>query len=777
MTIQAIELAWFRGAAEGVRLETNERSAVVFGANGSGKSCFVDAVEYALRGGRIQHLAHEYSGRNQEKAVLNTHRPADTEAGFCISLAGGGRVDIEISSSGAHKLKDQDASEFTGLDCARTVLRQAEVSQFIHSTKGEKYSALLPLLGLSHLEVSAENLRQLGRTVRRQSGAEEAQAGFRRAVTEFRESLEPDQDSSAEAVIGDLCAKFVAVKHDHSPERCAELVEEILTARLRDSSTLERRQAALEQLARVDLPGAIREVREAAVALASSAERGVRERLRVIQAASTYLEFGGSTMVECPACGTEFARAELAAHLRAELQALQEVEVRSGAYRSARGQLRDRARQIVLACQSEEVRAWAAGAEDPELPPIIHAAGAFDVPDGEVSESALDTMSDVLGAAVVSVAEAASLLPPPAADLAGARTRLRTALNLRRAEAEVEATRLGEALADRIERMERDVRREINVKSASVIDDISADIQRFWAILHPGEPIEDVRLHIPADSQKAIDISLKFYGKELDSPRLTLSEGYRNSLGLCVFLAMAAREGNRPSPILLDDVIVSLDRGHRGMVAELLEKVFDDRQILVFTHDRDWFTDLRQQLPASRWTFRELLPYSNPSQGIRWAERSSSLADARAYLNSRADTAANEARKVMDVELAIYSERLEVSLPFARGARNDRRGAHEFLSGLLAEGSKKLKKRVGDTYHPHTDALNAFQEADTLLVTWGNRGSHSPDVTPREASRLIEACEAVLTALRCRDCGTPVYHLKNPRNGSRECQCGAIRWK
>jgi len=70
-----------------------------------------------------------------------------------------------------------------------------------------------------------------------------------------------------------------------------------------------------------------------------------------------------------------------------------------------------------------------------------------------------------------------------------------------------------------------------------------------WKILHPAEAIEDVRLYVPKDADKAIDIGLKFHGKEQESPRLTLSEGYRNSLGLCIFLAMAKLEAGNDRPV------------------------------------------------------------------------------------------------------------------------------------------------------------------------------------------------------------------------------------
>lgn len=76
MRINRLELIWFRGAAESGILDAGSKSVVVYGANASGKSTFVDGVEYITRNGRICHLQHEYSGFYQEKGVRNTSAPS-----------------------------------------------------------------------------------------------------------------------------------------------------------------------------------------------------------------------------------------------------------------------------------------------------------------------------------------------------------------------------------------------------------------------------------------------------------------------------------------------------------------------------------------------------------------------------------------------------------------------------------------------------------------------------------------------------------------------------
>ena len=334
-----------------------------------------------------------------------------------------------------------------------------------------------------------------------------------------------------------------------------------------------------------------------------------------------------------------------------------------------------------------------------------------------------------------------------------------------------------EALISFISSLERGIREEIRLRSEAVIGEISQDMCDMWAILHPDEPIEDVRLYLPKNTDKAIDIGLKFFGVKQDSPRLTLSEGYRNSLGLCIFLAMAKQESDNDRPLMLDDVVVSFDRNHRGMIVEVLEKSFNKRQVLLLTHDREWYTELRQQLEGKTWGFKTLLPYETPDIGIRWSHKTTTFDDARSHLKERPDSAGNDARKIMDIELALIAERLLIRLPFMRAYRNDKRMAHDFLERLLSDGQKCFQKKVGTGYSTHSDALDALHKADRLLVSWANRGSHTFDVVQPEAMKLIDLCEKALEFFKCALCGKRIWFADAEGSEWVQCQCGEIRWR
>ena len=189
---------------------------------------------------------------------------------------------------------------------------------------------------------------------------------------------------------------------------------------------------------------------------------------------------------------------------------------------------------------------------------------------------------------------------------------------------------------------------------------------------------------------------------------------------------------------------------------------------------------MRHQLEGNNnWAFKTLLPYETPEIGIRWSHKTTTFDDARAHIKERPDSAGNDARKIMDVELALIAEHLQIRLPYLRSDKNDKRMAHEFLERIIADGKKSFEKRVGKNYGSHTEAIDACVEADQLLVSWANRASHTFDLVRPEAVKLIDACEKVLELFRCSSCTPPraVWFLEAAGPEWVQCQCGEIRWR
>ena len=75
-------------------------------------------------------------------------------------------------------------------------------------------------------------------------------------------------------------------------------------------------------------------------------------------------------------------------------------------------------------------------------------------------------------------------------------------------------------------------------------------------------------------------------------PRV-FSEGERTALGLAAFFTEVSLDGSK-SAIILDDPVTSLDHIRRGLVAQRLANFVTDRQVIMFTHDVAFVSDLKR---------------------------------------------------------------------------------------------------------------------------------------------------------------------------------------
>ena len=784
MRIKSIQLAWFRGAATPVALEPNGKSMVVYGENGSGKSSFVDAVEYVVNNSGIEHLKNEYSGLHLVNAIPNTHKSASDNTTLKFHFRDDSQLNVDFRSNGSSKLSGAEHIGMPNWHYRQTVLRQDEVSRFIHDRKGEKYSALLPLLGLTAMEFAAENLRKLIRRVEVESHIVENKTELKqmeqRQIDTFGSQAHEDILQVIDLLYMEYCDSDPTASDPIS--RCDEL-KTAIDSRIQEYAPTDHLQFLLRKVTETRLQDHVVAVRASGVQLASSMDSLIGEKLAILKLADDFAKrLTEAEIVECPACGQSIEVDAFREHIAEESDRLKDINDSFITYRAAIGTVCDTLTQLRSTLAEPALQTWRSEITEQET-----LKGFADLEVMDIHSLRQSCTDDDLKAIegtifpIIAAAHLASRESPP--DIQKLRVDLGKAevadgvLGTGSVRKDIAAT---EALMEWIATLEKRVRLSIRQEAERIISGITHDVESMWETLHPGKAIDNVRLSMPTGSDKAIDVVLTFHGLDQESPRLTLSEGFRNSLSLCIFLAMAKRVSDTERPLFLDDVVVSLDRNHRGMILELLEREFSDRQVIILTHDREWYTELRHQLEHNaKWLFKTLLPYETPETGIRWSHKTTTFSDAKALLKERPDAAGNDARKIMDVELPMIAEHLKIRLPYLRSDKNDRRMAHEFLTRLVADGKRCFQKKAANGYVENSAALEALAKADALLGSWGNRASHSFDIVQPEASKLIDACESTLEFFWCNSCDPPsrVWKLEDSNSESLQCRCGVLRWQ
>lgn len=94
----------------------------------------------------------------------------------------------------------------------------------------------------------------------------------------------------------------------------------------------------------------------------------------------------------------------------------------------------------------------------------------------------------------------------------------------------------------------------------------------------------------------ALNLEVDFYGRGMFPPHALHSEGHQDSMGLCLFFALNEfLTKDLIKVIILDDVVMSIDRNHRKSVCGLLKNFFPNKQFVITTHDTAWAKQLKSE--------------------------------------------------------------------------------------------------------------------------------------------------------------------------------------
>ncbi len=116
----------------------------------------------------------------------------------------------------------------------------------------------------------------------------------------------------------------------------------------------------------------------------------------------------------------------------------------------------------------------------------------------------------------------------------------------------------------------------------------------FYCVLHAHES-DHFRAKLQPQGP-SLTFEVDFLGRGTHPPHALHSEGHQDSMGVCLFLALNEELAKGElSLIILDDVMMSVDTGHRKDVCRLLNEQFPDRQFVITTHDRTWAKQLKQE--------------------------------------------------------------------------------------------------------------------------------------------------------------------------------------
>jgi len=736
----------FRGVPDAMEVDFGEgQSLAVYGDNGTGKSTIADALEWFFTGG-IELLSHE----GRQHAIKN------------LGPAGGGETSVELLTSGNLGGKvvfpDERGPDAFGVASRETfLLRGRTLADFINKTKTEKWKALAELLGLDAVELLRQDLQRARSDIKKQvKAAEERIEAAARAIGAGDGKL---SDDAVLQSLQQIC-RGLGVDVPDSLEKVADPAWIAEIAGTGESTTAPKLEVLATAVAglgpfKLDLDPI-----RAWNALVSA--EGTKDLARLALFKDAEALFATTPAPErCPLCSQPVDGKKLSSQVREVLGGLldasREMERTFDAARSCLDGLgaASEARRAIVA------RAKALRIELPAIPSVAAALNANVPIDPAPLEAFASEVERWDRHAREELAKSAPAQGGTRQSQLGLLAALLEQIRLwRAAQNDHLQSKKAYDLADRIYDAYQDRQKDQLEQMLKSISDRVADL---YSALHPGEELGGIEV-VPWTA-KGLELAVDFHGSRQRPPHGVLSESHLNSLAIALFLAMAQTFNQKLRFLVLDDVINSFDLEHRGQLAELLAEKFDDWQLIVLTHDRQFFDHLSRRAPA--WKRLEITSWSY-DQGPRTTKYSSGgiLAEASARLSEGdVNGAATKARRALEELLQEVCEALRAELPFRRGARNDQREIGEVLKGIR-RGVKEHAKGMLEELEPLLKNLEADVQASLNVEAHASRG--------RAASSEIEAALARIEKLdrmwSCPDCGTRVWHKGTPE--SSRCKCG-----
>lgn len=222
------------------------------------------------------------------------------------------------------------------------------------------------------------------------------------------------------------------------------------------------------------------------------------------------------------------------------------------------------------------------------------------------------------------------------------------------------------------------------------ISTFSGTINEYYQFMNPGEQFQELKIVTIGDEDElnGITIQYKYNGNWVSPPQKYFSESHLNCFGLSFFLASVIAFNKENKFLLLDDVISSFDSNHRKRFADLIFEKFSDYQIILLTHELEWFQYVSQLAKRKSWLINEIK--WNETDGTHLEDNPTDL---RIIIETNlakgnVDILGNSIRKYLEHLLKGICANLEVKVNFRFNEVNEKRMPDELLNELKSKINK-----------------------------------------------------------------------------------------
>ncbi len=802
--IKSINISGIRGIKDPLPLNLNNKSILIFGESGSGKSSLTDAIEWYYSDG-VKHLISEETGSTKGRGALRNLFIPDSEDAF---------INIQYSNNKLNATKTIDSSLMASTSnttddfkdyllatqSENLILRYRDLVEFIIASKTDKLKKLQNIIGFSAVADMRDLLKKSAGRIARNINSANYNNQKDAQQTVVLDNLGQNAHTDDQLFAGaNLLIKPLKIGKDIKSHKD---IQDALKAIESKEDT-----ALLEQISFYTKVGEnLTEIVGNIDSIHSSYKtyhtiytelRKDPENIKKLQLLALLKE-GQSVLKNdvvqddyCPLCFQEKSKIELIKELNERIKELEEIEKEKDTLEEQGQKLKDILRvnvntidgilkeklfkeeqQVKLLEKVQQIKTSLSAfsdelkkeliAKDPIQEPSKIQIGKKDI--SELAKQAQDT------AKALTESERSNIKFQIHTKLFHAVTAYKQYQTIKRQQEILTKQQVTFQLlfADFIKRQEE----ALNV----FLKMFSANIDEYYTTMNPNEKIEDIKL-VPIkdknDDLVGITIEYRFFDETKTPPIAYLSESHINCLGLSFFLASVKAFNKHNEFFVLDDVISSFDRPHRSRFAKLLTDKFGDYQILLLTHEQGFFELVASDVKSKGWLIQDFKWSKETGVGIEKGTTDMKERILKKFEDKDTDGLGNDIRVYTEKVMKEIAYNIEAQVPFRYNEINEKRMAPELLDAVHSRISMK-----GNGLKDKAD----IQKLKGMPMFIGNVMSHDNEFTAsiEDLAAIWEDIEKTIHIFYCKECRKfiSIKYFDNVESKIR-CGCGKLTydWK
>ena len=628
-----------------LQLRLDGKTTVISGPNGVGKSSVVDAIEFLFTGSISRLSGEGTAGITLSKHGRHIDYPLESAKVTATVQIEGFSEPIALARcmSQPDQLECPDEARNVLIAVGGVVRRggailtRKDILRYVTAKAGTRADEIQKLLNLSDIETTRQSLVRTQTTLKREE--ETAAAAIETAKADINVVL-----GGSTYTVGHL----VEVVNESRKTLGGSPIQELNSAGLKagvlpstqyskgtpaiDLAHLHRILGKISTIIDPDLRPKWNRIdenlRTYVAELRTNAELLTElERLELRQRALRFVE---DSTTECPVCGASWSEGHLKAHLAAKITAAETAKaVKDNMVACAK----------LLAEPAEELRAnvvalreLASGSTVREelgtelveldrwtdaLQELIALVGQHDelhLTKDTWSPRSADVFVPVNGVRLLNNVEKVleNNAPEPTPEQTAWDTLTRLSVGMTSLEKREEVAKKASLSRDRADTLVKEYEMARDSVLHELYDRIGTRFKEYYCLLHDHEKDHfDARFR---SERAGLQFEVDFLGRGDHPPHALHSEGHQTSMGICLFLALNIELTTpRLNLVILDDVVMSVDTGHRKELCRLIREKFSEQQFIIMTHDKTWARQLKygrvidsdRMIEFTRWSVED----------------------------------------------------------------------------------------------------------------------------------------------------------------------------